>query len=288
MNDIINIVGCGYIGQLIALKLIKQQYNPVGFVSSEKSLKVCRQKQINVHQLNLDIDTSALNVDRQPLIYLVPPPPKGDEDTRIKHFLKAIIKHPPSKIVLISTTGVYGDCKGEWVEESRELKPLVARAKRRVDAERQLIDYCQSCNIPWVILRVPGIYGPGKFPVKRIKSGEPIVCEQDSPYSNRIHAYDLVDICIQAILAGKITGVYNCSDGNPTTMYDYFVNVADALQLERPPEISLQVAQQKLSKGMMSYIAESRRVSNKKLLQDFNFTLKYPDLESGLAELKEQ
>jgi len=282
MSDEINIVGCGYIGQQVAVQLMRQKMNPVAYVKTANSLAKCVQKNIKTQQLDLDSESLSINVENERVLYLAPPQPAGEDDFRIKHFLNSIADRSPRKIVLISTTGVYGDCAGEWVDENRQIKPVAGRAKRRANAEQQLTDYCELHHVPWVILRVPGIYGPGKLPEKRIKSGEAIVREQDSPYSNRIHADDLVEICIKAVLSENITGIYNCSDGHPTTMCDYFFKVSDTLCLDRPPTISLQQAQQELSAGMLSYMAESRRVDNKKLLTDFDMVLKYPDLESGL------
>ena len=246
MNKKLNIIGCGYIGQQVALE-INQQVDAVAYVKSEESLIVCNKKNISTRRIDLDSRLSNFNVENELILYLVPPQPKGDEDYRINNFINSIGDDCPRKIVLISTTGVYGDCRGEWVDEGRAIKPEVARAKRRASSEKQLIDFCESKNIPWVILRVPGIYGPGKLPVKRISSGEPVVREEDSPYSNRIHAHDLVAICIEAVLSEKITGIYNCSDGHPGTMYDYFMKLSDRLNIKRPPTISLQQAKQSKS-----------------------------------------
>ena len=177
------------------------------------------------------------------------------------------------------------DCKGDWIDETRALNPTADRAFRRADAERQVQQFCQRRDIPLVILRVAGIYGPGKIPLTRIKSGLPIVNKQDSPFTNRIHADDLVSVCETALLNPKITGIYNVTDGHPGTMYDYFIGIATAMNLTLPPTISLEEAQQQLSTGMLSYMAESRRISNKKLLRDFEITLHYPELQSGLKHI---
>jgi nucleoside-diphosphate-sugar epimerase len=198
------------------------------------------------------------------------------------NFLRAIDKHVPDRFVLISTTGVYGNCNGEWIDETAALNPTADRAKRRADAERQVQAYCREHSIPLVILRVAGIYGPGKIPAARIKSGAPIVNQQDSPFTNRIHAVDLVNICETALLDAEITGIYNVTDGHPGTMYEYFTGVAETLGLPAPPAISLAEAQEQLSEGMLSYMAESRRIDNKKLLKDFGLTLEYPSLQQGL------
>ncbi len=281
----ITIVGCGYIGKLLARQLIDKNKSVTGIVSSESSLAECKTKNIPCETIDLDQPGNTIDVTGHQLIYLVPPPRGGKVDTRLENFLKSIESHRPERMVLISTTGVYGDCNGEWVDENTPLNPVADRAYRRADAEQKAQQFCEQHNLPLVILRVPGIYGPGKIPVARIQKGEPIVSKQDSPFTNRIHAYDLVNICEQALLDKNITGIYNVSDGHPSTMYDYFIGIAETLNLPKPPAISLQEAQQQLSKGMLSYMAESRRIDNKKLLTDFKIKLQYPDLAAGLKHI---
>lgn len=279
------IIGCGYIGQLLARQLQQNNHNVTGIVSSESSVTACKSKHISCEIINLDTALADIDLTAHRVIYLAPPPGSGRTDPRMAHFLHAIENHPPERFVLISTTGVYGDCKGNWIDETAPLKPTADRAHRRADAEQAVQQFCQRQNIPLVILRVAGIYGPGKIPVKRIKSGLPIVKQEDSPFTNRIHAHDLVDICETTLRKQNITGIYNVTDGHPSTMYEYFNGVASAFNLEKPPAISLEQAQHQLSEGMLSYMAESRRIKNEKLLKDFELTLQYPTLEEGLKNI---
>ena len=280
------IAGCGYIGKLLGRELARQ-YSVTGLVNREASARQCEQMGLHCQAVDFDdpgtLKNSDLDATARAVIYLVPPPRSGQKDTRLKHFLAAIEHQPPARFVLISTTGVYGDCGGRWVDEQAPVSPGVDRARRRADAETQAQAFCKRHNIPLVILRVPGIYGPGKLPLARIRKGDPVVRAEDSPYTNRIHAYDLVTICKIALTRDAIHGIYNCSDGHPGTMYEYFMKVADANQLPRPPAISLDQASRQLSPGMLSYMAESRRISNEKLLREFALSLRYPDLDSGLA-----
>ncbi|HEY9052594.1 MAG TPA: SDR family oxidoreductase [Gammaproteobacteria bacterium] len=283
------IVGCGYIGQRVAQQLLKTERRVLGFVRSQQSLDICKQKGIDCQLLDLD-DRAAefefgANFYDSVVIYLAPPQTKGGEDLRMQHFLRLIDQQAPAKFVLISTTGVYGDCGGDWIDEATPAEPKVDRAKRRFSAEQQVREYCSNRHVPLIILRVPGIYGPGKFPLERIRKAAPIVREEDSPFSNRIHAADLVNICIKSITNDTLTGIYNCADGHPTTMYDYFTKVAKAHKLPAPPVISLAQAKKELSSGMLSYMEESRRISNTKLLRDFNLSLQYPDLDAGLKDI---
>ena len=281
------IVGCGYVGKRLAGRLLAQQVSVSGIVHSEASLLDCQQHHIACEQLDLDKAQDERDLTGMRAIYLAPPPRSGRKDTRITKFLDAIKKHPPDKFVLISTTGVYGDCQGAWIDESTPLNPTADRAWRREDSEKQARLYCDLHDVPLVILRVAGIYGPGKLPVARIKSGQPIVTEEDSPFTNRIHADDLVTICERALMDTNIVGTYNVTDGHPGTMYEYFNGVAAAFGLPAPPAISLQEAQDQLSEGMLSYMAESRRISNDALLNDFNLQLQHPTLTQGLQHCVE-
>lgn len=288
----VNIIGCGYIGgkllQALLLKKFCTAKNISSIVKTSNSQKQCQQS--GVHSIAFDMDDAdkqfpkTIHFKQSLNYYFAPPPKQGIIDSRASNFIRQLSLQTaqPKKIVLISTTGVYGNCHGQWVDEETPLKPVVDRAQRRFDAEQQFQNYCQKFNVSLVILRVSGIYGPGKLPLKRIKAQAPIVREEDSPYSNRIHADDLLEICLEAGFRDDIEGIFNCADGHPTTMCDYFIKVAIASHLPKPPTITLEQAKTQLSAGMLSYMAESRRIDNKKLLSSFNYSLKYPDLDTGL------
>ena len=288
--------GCGQLGKEIVDVMLSRHLfaaeNITALVRTQYSQELCSAKGIESIAIDLD-ETDLITADifksaDTLLYYFIAPPRQGKTDSRLTQFISQIKQsqsYSPARIVLISTTGVYGNCHGKWVDESQPVNPQADRAKRRSDAEQQLQSYCQLVNIPLVILRVSGIYGPGKLPLKRIRAKTPIVCREDSPYSNRIHIHDLIEICIQAGIREDITGIFNCADGHPTTMYDYLIKVAQANHLPEPEAISLLKARKQLSAGMLSYMDESRRIDNKKLLHVFNLKLKYPFLK--LENLRE-
>lgn len=283
------IVGCGYIGKQVAQRLSSRGIDVHATVQSQASAQSCAAQGINAYTLDLDQPTALPGHLRNAplhLLYLVAPPHQGNRDSRLTVLLDMLNNQPIEKFILISTTGVYGDCQGHWIDENAPIQPHNARAKRRVDAEQQCQSFCQQSQLPLVILRVPGIYGPGKLPLARLRSAKPIVRKEDSPYSNRIHAEDLATICISALLSERITGVFNCTDGHPTTMYDYLVSVAAHAGIPLPATIPLSLAMQTLSPQMISYLTESRRIKNNKLLEAFAMQLRYPDLQSGLAAIK--
>jgi nucleoside-diphosphate-sugar epimerase len=198
-------------------------------------------------------------------------------------FLAAIAPRPPRRIVYISTTGVYGDCQGEWVDETRAPNPTADRARRRLDAEEQLRSFGARTGCEAVILRVPGIYGPDRLPVERLRKGLPLLREDEAPWSNRVHVDDLVAACLAAMARGRGGAVYNISDGHPSTMTDYFRRVADALALPRPNEIARAAAGDHIDAGMLSYLAESKRIDNRRMREELGVVLRYPTLAQGLA-----
>lgn len=279
------IIGCGYIGQRL-VERARARMDPVrGVVRSEASAR--RLATLGIDALRLDLGSEALPAgstgDRQ-VYYLAPPPPEGVSDTRMQHFLDGLTgSGQPHRILYISTTGVYGDCHGEWVDETRPANPGVDRARRRWDAEQQLRAWRKRTGGELVILRVAGIYGPGKLPLARLEKGVPMVAENDAPWTNRIHADDLVSTCLLAMEKGRDGAVFNVSDGMPGNMTDYFNRVADRAGLPRPPSISLEQARETLSPGLLSYLAESRRLDNRRMLDELGVVLRYPTLEEGLS-----
>ena len=277
------IIGCGYIGQRIAARLAARQ-SITGLVRSDASAAALRAAGIGVLQADLDaaLDPAAVR-DVDELYYLAPPPRSGDVDTRMTHVLQALDGNRLQRMVYISTSAVYGDCQGAWITEAQTTAPTSDRGRRRLDAERQVIDWCTRQGVQWNILRVPGIYGPGKLPLTRLEQGLPVLREADAPYTNRIHGDDLAMICISAMQSPVHNSVFNVSDGHPSNMTDYFFRVADAAGLPRPPTVARAEAEQVLSPGMLSFLADSRRMKNDKLLKELGIRLQYPDLDSGLA-----
>lgn len=278
------IMGCGDIGQRVAALYSQEKQQITGVVKTSTSAEKCRKKGINVQQLDMDKQSStSLHIENQDLYYFVPPPSQGEKDERLRRFLEPLSVRP-RKIVLISTTGVYGDCAAEWIDETQVPEPKADRAKRRYHAEKILQAWCTSNRVPWVILRVPGIYALDRLPLARIAKGTPMVREEDAGWTNRIHADDLAMIAKTAMQSPRADGqIYNACDGNPSIMTHYFDQVADYANLPRPPKITLAEAESQLSAGMLSYLKESRKISSKKVLSELNITLKYPNLLSCLG-----
>jgi len=280
----VSIVGCGDIGTGVAKACLEQGRQVTGWVCRNTSLQRLHGLNIPAEQVDLDAPAPSIPaVQGDRLFYFAPPPSAGRKDLRVAHLIAHLQEQgSPKRLVYLSTTGVYGDCRGDWVDETRIPAPVADRAHRRLDAEQRWRAWSERTGGELVILRVSGIYGPGKLPVKRLQSSQPMVSETESPITNHIHSQDLVQICLAAMAQGRTGEVYNVSDGHPGSMTGYFNQVADFLGLPRPPAISLAEAQDRLSPGMLSYLTESRRLSNRKMLDELSVVLRFPTLESGL------
>ncbi|HEU4600385.1 MAG TPA: SDR family oxidoreductase [Steroidobacteraceae bacterium] len=278
------IAGCGYVGQRLALRL-QSQFDVTGTVRTPARAMDLGALGIRAYILDLDRLRTATSVperlDQAAIVYLAPPTPSGESDLRLDRFLQ-IATVPPHVFVYMSTTGVYGDTGGALVDESSPLQPRTERARRRVSAEEMTRVWCTERRVRRVILRVPGIYGPGRLPLDRLRAREPVVREEDAGISNRIHVEDLVEACAAAVTNPEARGVYTISDGSSITSTAFLNAVADIAGLPRPPQVSMEEAQLTFSPSRLSFIDESRRVSNERMLKHLGVRLKYADYREGI------
>lgn len=290
MNDLL-IVGCGDIGVRVAQLAMQAGGSVAGLARSQQSAERLNGYGITPVLADLDrVETLAdLPTAGRVIFYLAPPPGGGPIDSRMRSFCNAIdAERVPARVIYVSTSGVYGDCGGARVDEQTPVNPQTSRAKRRVDAENCLLSWGRSRDVAVVILRVTGIYGPGRLPIARLRQGHPLLREEDSPPTNRIHADDLASVCLAAAGQGEPGEIINVSDGQPGTMTGYFNAIAARLGLARPPQIDMARARQEMTPMMLSYLTEARRMDNRKMLERLGVVLQYPDLESGLNNIIEQ
>jgi nucleoside-diphosphate-sugar epimerase len=218
------------------------------------------------------------------VLHCAPPPPAGEGDPRTANLLAAIERGAiiPARLVYLSTSGVYGDCGGAFVDETRLVNPQTARAERRVAAERQLGEWCTARRVALVVLRVPGIYAADRLPVERLRAGTPVLRDEDDVYTNHIHADDLAAICLRALDESAPAGVYNASDDSRLKMSEWFDLLADRAGLPRPPRVARAAVDGRISSEMLSYMGESRRLVNAKMKRDLGVKLEYPTVFEGV------
>jgi nucleoside-diphosphate-sugar epimerase len=270
------IVGCGDVGLRVAATLRAMRREVTGVVRTDQS--VATLAQAGVQTLQVDLDVAAPPASAPLLFWFAPPPAAGEGDPRLRRFLGSH-ERADIRVVYISTSGVYGDCAGRWIDEDEPLKPVSTRATRRLDAERALAGWGGN----HVILRVPGIYGPGRLPLDRLQKQLPVVRAEESPFTNRIHADDLAMAALHAAAYGARGAAYNISDGHPTTMCDYFIRCAALLGLPPPPQVTMDEARRVFMPAMWSFMEESKRLRNWRMIEQLGFVPRYPGLEQGLG-----
>lgn len=225
------------------------------------------------------------------VLHLAPPPgerevgPRWWLDPRSTALARALRRRTlPQSLVYASTSGVYGDCAGAWVPESRPVAPATPRAQRRVNAERAM-RHLGRAGVPVSILRVPGIYAPdreGGTPEARLRRGTPVLAEPDDVYTNHIHADDLARACMLALWRARAQRIYNVADDSQLKMGDYFDFAADLYGLPRPPRVQRSTAQEQLPLSLLSFMGESRRLTTKRMARELRLRLRYPTVREGL------
>lgn len=222
------------------------------------------------------------------ILHSAPPGDSGAIDARTRALLAGLSAAGvlPGRLVYISTSGVYGDCGGDRVDESRPVNPMSARAQRRVDAERALLAWGAGNGVNVSVLRVPGIYAADRLPTERLRRGTPALRDEDDVFTNHIHADDLAAVCVAALERATAGGIYNASDDSELKMAAYFDLVAERAGLPPPPRISRAEAQQKLNPALLSFMGESRRLSNEKMKKELGVVLRYPTVFDGVPDLR--
>ncbi len=279
------IIGYGDVG-VRAAALLSRRYRIYALARNPASAERARAE--GVTPIPGDLDQPAtlgrLGGLADAVLHFAPPQRQGRRDLRTRNLLAALARGKilPQRLVYISTTGVYGDCQGGEVDEIHRIRPATARAVRRADAEAVLRRWGKRLGVKVSILRVPGIYAAGRLPLERLQNRTPALCDEDDGYTNHIHGDDLARIAAAALVRGCPNRVYNASDDEPMKMADYFDLVADHYQLERPHRISRQEAERVISPGMLSYMAESRRILNRRVKRELKVKLQYPGVPQGL------
>jgi nucleoside-diphosphate-sugar epimerase len=220
--------------------------------------------------------------DRYAVIYAVPPASDQPGDPRLHRFL-TLLPHSPARVVYLSTTGVYGNRDGERVDETSEPRPESARAERRLAAERLLAEWCMGRETTAVVIRVPGIYGPGRLGIEQLRKATPIIEEKEANPGNRIHVDDLATCCIAALSPDVPDGIYNVGDGDHRSGSWFTSEVARQAGLPPPPTISFAEAQTTFSPMRLSFLRESRIVDTTKMREVLGVTPKYPNAADGIA-----
>jgi nucleoside-diphosphate-sugar epimerase len=186
----------------------------------------------------------------------------------------------------LSTVGVYGDAGGGWVDETSPCQPLSPRSGARLKAEQAWMAFGAARGVPVVLIRLSGIYGPGQNALVQLKAGTPKRINKPGQVFNRIHVDDIAGAVAASLDKPEVSGPLNVTDSEPSPPQDVIAYAAALLGVEPPPEQDWQTALPTLSPMARSFWAESKRVSNRRLVEDLGYRLRYPDYRAGLTALR--
>jgi nucleoside-diphosphate-sugar epimerase len=281
------IVGCGDIGLRVA-RLLRSRWRLIALTSSVARLAELRAAGVQPLVGNLDEPATLARLAglADAVLHLAPPPLRGGTDPRTANLLRALARRGRApRIVYGSTSGVYGDCGGAFIDETRSVNPATDRARRRVDAERRLRWYGRAFGARVALLRIPGIYACDRadgHPRERLARGTPVLASEVDVFTNHIHADDLARACVAALHRAKPQRVLHVCDDTELKMGDYFDLAADLCSVARPRRIGVGQARAELSPMQLSFMGESRRLSNARLKRELRLHLRYPTVSQGL------
>ena len=283
------IVGCGDVG-LRVLRLLGRRWHVLAVTHSPERRAALRAAGATPLLADLDDAATLARLARlaDAVLHLAPPTPHGGHDRRTAALLAALGRGGVLRLVYASTSGVYGDCGGERVHETRTPNPSTDRACRRVDAELRVRSYARASGARATILRVPGIYAfdrTGGDPRERVRRGAPTLAEADDVYTNHIHADDLARACIAALARGPAMRAIHVCDDDASKTGAYLDRIADRCALPRVPRVTRELAQQHLSPLQMSFLGESRRLDNTRMKRELRLVLRYPSVDVALDAL---
>ena len=279
------IVGCGDVARRTLPRLLGH-YRVFALLRDPAQFAYWREHGARPLLADLDLASSLTRISglADVVLHFAPPPERGTQDTRTRRLLAALArgKSLPQRLVYISTSGVYGDCAGARIDETRPLRPATARAVRRVDAEGQLRRFGARHGVRVSILRAPGIYAGERLPVERLKRGVKALVDADDVFTNHIHADDLAMLTCAALRFGRANRCYNAADDSELKMGEYFDLVADRFSLPRAPRIARSAAALEMSPLQLSFMSESRRLDNRRIKKELRARLRYPQVADGV------
>jgi nucleoside-diphosphate-sugar epimerase len=275
------VFGLGFSGREIARQLLEHGWQVAGTTRSGEAMDL---PGVTVHAFDRDhpLPESALE-GTTALLSAVPP--DGDGDPVTDRMGAAIAALPGLRWAgYLSTTGIYGDHGGGWVDEDTPPAPTLERARRRIQAE----DSWQALGLPLRIFRLAGIYGPGRSAIDTVRQGNARRIVKPGQVFSRIHVEDIAAAVLASLERPTATGVFNLCDDDPAPPQDVIAHACALLRVTPPPEIPWEHAAATLSPMALSFYSDNKLVSNIRIKRDLGLSLRYPSYRDGLRAILEQ
>lgn len=274
------IFGFGYTAFYIKKKLAHIDFDVLGTSRTKKSSGL----------IDFEHQDIAKNLDSVTHILISTPPTLELGDPVLFTYRELLKKHAHhiEWLGYFSSTSVYGDHQGRWVDESSASRSPGKQGCLRLEAEAAWTEFCEACNIPLHIFRLAGIYGPKRNALTRLKAGEKQTIYKEGQYFSRIHVEDIATIVAASIQNKNLTvakSIYNIADNEPTPTHMIDDYAASLMHLPSPEYVPFEDAEALLSPRAKEFYAHNRRVSNAKVKQELSVTLRYPTYQEGLKKI---
>ncbi|WOI55401.1 SDR family oxidoreductase [Palleronia sp. LCG004] len=274
--------GHGYSARALATQLLPRGWRITGTTRSDEKARAIADR--GVSPLIFPGDDIAGALGRATHL-LISAGPGEDGDPVLNACADEIARVAPHLfwVGYLSTTGVYGDREGDWVDEESALAPSTERGAARVRAETAWTNFAYETSLPLHIFRLAGIYGPGRGPFEKLRQGKARRIVKPGQVFSRIHVDDIAQILAASIARPDPGAIYNLCDDDPVPPQDVIAHAADLAGLPRPPEVAFEDAD--LSPMARSFYAESKKVRNDRIKRDLGVRLLHPDYRSGLSAI---
>ncbi len=281
MNTLL-VFGYGYTARVIGQELLAEGWRVIGTTRSADKAAAMKADGIEAVLWPTEDITKALNAATHILISAAP----SEEGDPVLVALSAEISQRAAQykwVGYLSTTAVYGDRNGGWVDETSPLSPATRRGQLRADAEQAWLDLGVKAGLPVHIFRLAGIYGPGRGPFAKVRAGTARRIIKKGQVFSRTHVEDIAQVLRASIATPNAGAIYNVCDNDPAPPQEVIAEAARMLNLPLPAAEAFETAE--MTPMARSFYAESKKVSNRRILEELGITLKYPDYRSGLTAL---
>jgi nucleoside-diphosphate-sugar epimerase len=279
-------IGLGFSAQALARRLKPQGWTVTGTCRSADSQADLAAKGITTAIASREAPPADADRDLAGVSHiLISVPPDALGDPALDLYGAAIARRPDlAWLGYLSTTGVYGDRQGGWVDEDSDLTPTGIRGKRRLAAEHGWIDLASKTGIPTHLFRLAGIYGPGRSALDTVWQGRAQRVVKPGQVFSRIHVEDIATVLAASIAHPEPLGIYNVCDDDPAPPAEVIAYACDLLGVEPPPEVPFEDAE--LSPMARSFYDDNKRVSNARMKTRLGVRLAFPSYRNGLVALR--
>ncbi len=282
----INVFCFGY-GQVAKnfIKKLSDENIEINLNFTSRKIKDKKIKNLNnAFDFNDDFyDPNIIPVLKKADYILVSIPPVGGKDIVLKNFSNEFKNLRVKWITYLSATSVYGNHNGKWVDENSFTIPTSENGINRLAAEKKWISVCKKLNLPVQIFRLSGIYSNTNNIIKRLKLGDIKIIDKKNHFFSRIHVDDIVNILFKSMTKFKSGEIYNISDDKPASNEEIIQYAAKLLRVKIPEKIKLTSVRNKM---LINFYKDSKKVSNKKMKNFFNYKLKFPSFIEGLKNIR--